>query len=83
MVCNFSTGTFSTASKFLSKVSSEIQRKSCIKFLIYSFALKSVFSSNEFFAILKLWQVLQNVSLQYLQLARIFLCQDSQAVFWQ
>ena len=83
MVCNFSTDTLSTASKFLSKVSSEIQRKSCIKFAIYSLAFKSAFLSNEFFAILKLWQVLQNVSLQYSQLARNFLCQDPQAFFWQ
>ena len=35
------------------------------------------------FTILKLWQGLQNASLQYLQLTKNLLCQDSQALFWQ
>ena len=47
-----------------------------------SFATEATLSISVFFTVLKLWQGLQNASLQYLQLTKNLLCQDLQAILW-
>ena len=67
---SFSIGTHTTSLtwKFVWIVSLEIQKKFLIKFSIYSFPIGSRVFNIDSFAIPKLWQALQNASLQYLQL---------------
>ena len=53
------------------------------KFSTYSFPIGSRVFNIDFLTISKLWQALQNASLQYLQLTKNFRCQNWQDVFWQ